>query len=142
MRVVATVLGALVLVGALLIGPLGAVAAGPYVYGCSPTAHFTGTEVFSATLYNGNATTANVTMKLLAFDGTNRSSLLSSGSTFTVGATTTKWVNWVTVDSANPQTTNTQPVTARIVSDVPLGIAVFTNVSGHNDYSPCTYFHP
>jgi hypothetical protein len=145
MRVIATTFAAGLLAGALLIGPLGAAAAGPYVYGCTPAAAFTGgTQPFFGTIYNGNATTANITFKLLAFDGTNVSAALglSPGQTFTVPPTTTKWVTWNSADNKNPVNNNGNATTVRIVSDIPVGVNVHTDVSGGKNFSPCTYFHP
>ena len=59
------------LVAALAVGPFGAAAAAPYVYGCTPAMYTGGTTNHEALLsiYNGSASTANLIHKILNADG-------------------------------------------------------------------------
>jgi hypothetical protein len=144
MRVVATVLGALVLVGALLIGPLGAVAAAPFVYGCTPGSILYGAALtYTSSLYNGSSATANVTMKLLAYNGTNVSALMNpSAQTFTITPTNTRWVTWTVPMNLDPSSNAAAPSTVRVVSDQPLALSMVFDYSASKVIVQCTYLHP
>jgi hypothetical protein len=144
MRVVATLLGALVLIGALFLGPLGAAGAAPYVYGCTPGSILYGAPLtYTASLYNGSATTANVTMKLLAYNGANVSALMTpSAQTFTITATNTRWVTWTVPMSQDPSSNAAAPSTVRVVSDQPLALSMVFDYSSTKVIVQCTYLHP
>jgi hypothetical protein len=63
--------GALAFAGAMAVGPFGVAAAAPYVYGCTPASVYDGNDVYvSLSIYNGSASTANLTHKVLAGNGT------------------------------------------------------------------------
>ena len=111
------------LVGALAVGPFGAVAAAPYVYGCTPAAYYYGSAYSGdVVIYNGSATTSNVTMKVLTGDGTIRLS-----SPLVIPATKTNFfrIN-IPPNSAPHIEDSTFPATVRLVSNVPVA-ATYTH---------------
>ena len=70
-RSILMAVSATALAGAMAVGPFGAAAAAPYVYGCTPVTFFeTGTETIARlTIYNGSASTATLILKILAGNG-------------------------------------------------------------------------
>jgi hypothetical protein len=125
---------------ALFLGPLATSATAPFVYGCGPAARSNASSAESrAVLYNGSAATANITLKLLASDGTNLSGLMvPAGSVFSIPATTTRWISW-TYPLAAP-TSPTVPISVRIVSDQSIAAGLF--VQNGAIIVPCSYLHP
>jgi hypothetical protein len=121
---------------AVVAGPLSTSAAAPFVYGCAPATEV-GSTLSRVTLYNGSATTANVTMKLLAFDGTNRSALMSPlGSSFTIAATNSRWVTWNTAAATDPAVDDSKPSSVRVVSDQSIAVGLnLRSGSLHSVYS-------
>jgi hypothetical protein len=127
---------------AAMVGPFGAAAAGPYVYSCDPGSPSGGGNNNAVYLYNGQATTANVTFRVLTANGTNITAGLGLPSTFTVAPTNTKVMVYVPPPGLNssftwdPQNVSTTVATLRIVSDVALGVGVnLFNGGDHNQ--PC-----
>ena len=61
------------LLAATVVGPFGAAATAPYVYGCTPATIFNmdrnSLYWVSMTIYNGTASSAHLTHKILAGDG-------------------------------------------------------------------------
>jgi hypothetical protein len=131
------------LVVALFVGPLGTTAATPFVYGCAPAAsNVASPTVSKVTLYNGSAAIANITMKLLASDGTNLSGLMSpAGSTFAIAATNSRWVDWSN-PAVDPAFDNTIPSTARVVSDQSIAVGIDIDAGSNETIFPCSYLHP
>ena len=70
------------LVVAVVIGPMGTAAAGPYVFGCTPLnwQGFAGNPRAALTIYNGSAATANLTHKVLSGNGRRGMASLSRNS--------------------------------------------------------------
>jgi hypothetical protein len=106
-------------------------AAGPYVYGCTPLTFPStgGSWNGDVSIYNGGATTANLTHKILAGDGTILNTGLSVATTSTLGATKTETLSF-TVDesSGSPGVGNsTLPASVRVVSDIPVAVGVVVN---------------
>jgi hypothetical protein len=131
--------GALALGVAMVFGSFRATAAAPYVYACSQVSFFVGaittTEV---TIYNGTATTANITFKALAYDGTNLNTALNSFSTnFTVGPTNTRWITWLNNANHNPVSDNALPSTVRVVSDQPVEVFANPKDGSEDNIYPC-----
>jgi hypothetical protein len=144
-RLIGTAVTATALAVALLVGPLGASATAPFVYGCTPAARQIagGSLTSTVTLYNGSAATANITMKLLAFDGTNVSTLmLPTVSVFSVPATTTKIVVWANPATVDPAVDNTIPSTVRVVSDQAIAVGIMLELATGPRAFPCMYLHP
>jgi hypothetical protein len=133
------------LLGALLVGPLGASATAPFVYGCTPAARVTagGNIGSTVTLYNGSAATANITMKPLAFDGTNLSALMHpAGSVFSILPTTTRVVETDSPMTVDPAVDNTIPSTVRVVSDQSIAVGIMVETPAGPLAYPCMYLHP
>jgi hypothetical protein len=118
------------LVALILSNVLGASAAGPYVYGCTPLTYDvpTANQNASINIYNGGATTANLTHKVLSGDGTQLQASLSIPSTSTLAPTKTVDFHFLTGGGAPNIDNNLIPVTVRVVSDVPVAVGV--NVGG------------
>jgi hypothetical protein len=110
--------------GALAFGSLTTSAAGPYVFGCGPMNFFNegsgGTTTGDISIYNGSATTANLTVKILAGDGTQLGATVTPAvpTTSALGATKTATIGF-TFPTGTPSSSNgTVPNSVRIVSDV------------------------
>jgi hypothetical protein len=120
-------MSAICLAGALAVGPFGAAAAAPYVYGCTPALLFVPSSSYEVDLwlYNGSASTASLTIKVLARSGAILNSTLSPVPppvTSTLVATNTAIYGWnapVAVFPTSP-TDSTLPASVRIVSSVPI----------------------
>ena len=113
------------LVGALAVGPFGAAAAPPYVYGCTPAGYFSDQApayVVELAIYNGSASTANLTHKVLAGNGTILNSAYSIPLTSILPPTHTSGiVEYAVHGTVKPTEPNgTLPYSVRIVSDVPI----------------------
>lgn len=125
----------------LILGTFQATAAAPYVYGCTPASFNNGGNISFARIYNGQTSTANVTFKAIAFDGTNLNSALSLTTNITVAAGKTNVVTW-TSPNVNPDTNNTAPLTLRLVSDQSIEASVTVSFGATQELVPCTYLHP
>jgi hypothetical protein len=141
MRRIIAAFGAGAISVALLLGTLQASAAAPYVYACSQVAIAANVlgnaRATRVTIYNGTATSANITMKALALDGTILNSALGITTSFSVPPTTTRWTTWQDGGTHDPGTDNANPSTVRIVSDQP--VETFTNatIGTENNIFPC-----
>jgi hypothetical protein len=107
------------LVAALAAGPFGAAAAVPYVYGCTPAAYYAGTAYFAElAIYNGSASTATITHKLLAGTGALLAGLPTTSS---LPATHTSVALFTVPAFTDPgEAVATTPAAVRIVSNVPV----------------------
>jgi hypothetical protein len=133
----------LALAGALMLGTFQATAAAPYVYACSQVSDYMPTpENTNVTIYNGTATTANITFKALAFDGINLNSSLSLQTTFTVAPTRTRWTGWFYAANHDASGDDTVPSTVRIVSDQPVEVFVNPTYSTGANIYPCLQQQP
>jgi hypothetical protein len=131
------------LVAMILSNVLGASAAGPYVYGCTALTWDVQNAASNAsvTIYNGGSTTANLTHKLLAGDGTQLGAAFMVPSTSSLLPTKTVDFHWVNPTGDPNITNNTIPTTVRIVSDVPVAVGV--QINGNVGVSvPCTLLSP
>jgi hypothetical protein len=122
---------------ALIVGPLGAAAAGPYVSGCgSLQIHWFGAtgggpnhETVQLDIYNGSASSATLTHKILAGDGT----ILNAGQTppvpltTTLAATKSEQFAWDGAAGNVNTSNNNIPASIRVVSDVPVAVGVLVN---------------
>lgn len=136
---------------ALAVGPFGAAATGPYVLGCTPVSFFNSgtatTYQVSLSIYNGSASTANVTTKVLAGDGTIRNGSLSGTIiylppvTSTIPATKTAAFRWSGATGVPAMDNPNVEASVRIVSNVPVSATLShdTGVTGA-DWHPnvCT----
>jgi hypothetical protein len=140
-NVASAVAGALL--AAVLMSGFQAAAAAPYVYGCTPADYPLGyaSGTGRVKIYNGSGAAANITMKFLAFDGTNLNVPMGITTNFTVGATTTKYMDYTTPAGA-PETGNTAPSTVRIVSDQSIEASADVPYSPANIVVQCAYLHP
>jgi hypothetical protein len=122
-RLMIGVIGAVAALAALAVGPFGAAAGAPYVYGCTPGQAFSasGDYLTILSVYNGSATAANLVTKILAFDG----QILNAPSgahfspvplTFTLDATRTYEKAWNSPGS----TALIRAASVRVVSNVPV----------------------
>jgi hypothetical protein len=137
------------LAGAIAVGPFGASAAAPYVYGCTPAA-IAGPNVFFTevlNVYNGSSTTANLTHKILAGDGT----ILNAATginmlpvTSTLAATRTDGFSWGTKQGYPTSGDSTIAATVRVVSNVPLAVTLAHDLAGTEDWRiiPCLPIQP
>jgi hypothetical protein len=123
---------AVALVMALAVGPFGAAAAAPYVYGCTPVTPFNSTTstiyYVALSIYNGSATSATVTTKVLAGNGSILNQNLNGTVpyfpppppfTATLGATKTLTYSWGNFGGV-PATDATVAAAVRVVSTVPV----------------------
>ena len=112
---------AIALAGAMAIGPFGAAAAAPYVYGCTP-ANFRTTEIagVSLSIYNGSASTANLTHKVLAGNGTQLNTALTVPIVSMLPPTHTKDLFWYGQGRTPDEGDNAIASSVRIVSNVPV----------------------
>ena len=121
LMVVAASAGALV--AALAVGPFGATAAAPYLYGCTsmtlPNAG--GTISWTVNIYNGSATTSILIIKFLDASGR----IFPGPFNQSLPATQT-FILTVTQPSGNPGAVSI-PTSLRVVSNVPVSIAVNAN---------------
>jgi hypothetical protein len=111
---------AIALAGAMAIGPFGAAAAAPYVYGCTPATvtRFSTQYLEQLNIYNGSAGTANLTTKILDAIGTILNSAVSMPLTSTLPPTQTFTYGWGAL-GGNVGTPGV-PASIRIVSNVPV----------------------
>jgi hypothetical protein len=127
------------LVAALVVGPFGAAAAPPYVYGCTPaTFWFTTSDYYvSLSIYNGTSTTANLTRKILAANGAilNSTMVDAPALTTTVAPTKTAVSTWFTKAGNPAELATTVPASLRIVSDVPV-VATYSHNLPFCDWKP------
>jgi hypothetical protein len=140
-RWILTAASAAALAAAMAVGPFGAAAAAPYVYGCTP-ATMRGPMVnydLSLTIYNGSATTANLTHKILAGNG----AILNAGSglnvlptTSTLPATHTAAFEWSTPQGEPSATGGTLAGSVRIVSNVPVAATLNHDPTETEDWKP------
>jgi hypothetical protein len=130
------------LIAIVLSNVLGASAAAPYVYGCTTPnlPGFGGSENVVMTIYNGSATTANLTTKILSGNGTQLQAGLGVASTSTLGATKTKTVAWVVAHSDPSETSSTAQNAVRVVSDVPISLGI--DIGGSNKQLACMQLIP
>lgn len=143
--------GVLALAAALAVGPFGAAAAGPYVYGCTPAAYYnTGTSyIVGLMIYNGSASTANVTHKILAGTGQvlNDPGNVSGTGFFTIAAlstlpaTHTSSRRFMTRFGRPNEGDATVAASVRIVSNVPVS-ATLTHELAPDILVPCTPQQP
>jgi hypothetical protein len=114
---------------ALVIGPLGTAAAGPYVFGCGPLSPHasSGTGNGQIDIYNGSAATANLTHKILAGDGTQLQVALIGSGTSTLAPTKTEQFFFSNPLGEISPTNSTIPAIVRVVSDVPVGVYIMLN---------------
>jgi hypothetical protein len=119
---------ALAFAGAIVAGPLGAEAAPPYVYGCTPglaLVNTTATEVNGYSIYNGSASSASLTIKLLDANGmilnavNNRNVPITS----TLPATHTTRFDWIDQGGV-PGIDAGRLAAVRIVASVPVSAAL------------------
>jgi hypothetical protein len=120
------------MVAALAMGPLGGAAAAPYVYGCVPALYYPQTSYLALLqIYNGSASTANVTHKILAGNGTLLNATLIDGPpvTSSIPATRTETFLYTNPDSTFITSMNegTKPASVRIVSNVPVSATLSHN---------------
>jgi hypothetical protein len=131
-RLIVGITSAAALVTALVVGPFGAAAAAPYVYGCTPASYFV-TDAYwtQLSVYNGSAATANSLVKELAGNG----ALLNIDAT-PLSPTQTKDQYFLVLPNASPSVENaTVPASIRIVSNVPLA-ATLSHLSAVRGSSP------
>ena len=131
-RLITLAASAASLLAAIALGPLGAAASPPYVYGCTPATYYannTGYLVFLS-IYNGSAATANLTHKVLAGDGTNLNAFFAVTQTSTLPPTHTSIRFWTAPGSYPLETNNSVPASVRIVSDVPVAATLNHNTPG------------
>jgi hypothetical protein len=142
-RSIAVAAAGFALVIAMLVGPLGAAAAAPYVYGCTPLSYPQSPgapqEFHTLSIYNGSASVAHLIVKILAGNGTNVSAnLIGANPSYTADPTKTLTLGFAT-DAGMPSMVDaTVPSSLRIVSDVPVSA---TDVVQLGDYHP-TYCSP
>jgi hypothetical protein len=123
---------------AMAVGPLGAGAAPPYVYGCTPAQEFNSATLYSVSLsiYNGSSSTANLTHKILAGNGTILNSIFAGALalpvTSTLGPTDTAVFAWGTVAGFASKTDGTVPASIRIVSNAPISATYSHDVATGN----------
>jgi hypothetical protein len=139
---------------ALLVGPLGAAAAGPYVYGCEPIQfHYFGAagggvghETIQLTIYNGAASAATLTHKILAGNGTilnNTANVTPAIALTTTLAATTSEEFAATVPVANVlPTQNDIPAAIRVVSNVPVAVGAVVTASSVVHVIECSDLRP
>ncbi len=123
---------------AAMVGPFGAAAAAPYVYSCTPGTPIAGGTQTPLYLYNGQASTATVTIRALTPDGTNITAGVGLPNPVTVNPTTTKVLVYtpppgnMSSFTFNPINSGTVVGSIRLVSDVALGVGV--NLSSGGDH--------
>jgi hypothetical protein len=130
------------LVAMILGNVIGASAAGPYVYGCATLnlPGMGGTETAVMTIYNGSATTANLTRKILSGNGTQLQAALGVASTATLGATKTSTTSWSVAHDTPSESSATVQNSVRIVSDVPVTVSI--DIGGSNKQLNCMQLVP
>jgi hypothetical protein len=140
--VIASTLAALA--AALTVGPLGVASAAPYVYGCTPATIYNDgvSYVPVLTIYNGSASTANLTHKILAGTG-----LILNQETFpvtsTLPATHTKENSYSVAGNTGPDELNaTTPATIRVVSNVPVAVTLVHDITGGQVAISCPVMQP
>jgi hypothetical protein len=136
------------LVAALAVGPFGAAAAAPYVYGCTPANYDNGYAGYTVvlTIYNGSATTANLTHKILASNGTIlNDNYPGLAVTSALPATTTVFFTFPTTGGPSAINDGTIPASVRIVSNVPVAPKLsfdLTNTGHDWKETDCTPLQP
>jgi hypothetical protein len=139
------------LVALILSNVMGASAAGPYVYGCTSLniVGLGGTERTTLSIYNGSATTANLTHKVLSGNGTNLNAGLQQDSVAapaalpnmsTLGATKTASFWWDDAHANPSVASSTVQSSVRVVSDVPVAVSLHVGTQG--SLAPCTQLIP
>jgi hypothetical protein len=145
-RLAAAAMFALALAGALAVGPLGVTAAAPYVYGCTPVTLNEANDVYTVQLwiYNGSATTAHITHKLLAGNGTLLNATFGVPITSTLKATHTLVRGFPAPGTNAGQPNGTVPAAFRIVSNVPVSVTLSSDFHGDLDWKSiaCTPQQP
>jgi hypothetical protein len=126
---------------------LGATPAAAFVYSCVPAQGQGGGNTTVLYLYNGQIATANVTVKVLAANGTNLNASLSpalSPQTFTIAAGVTRIIFWAQpacssfcYDTSAGTNASTVPANVRVVTDQELGVGLNILFSGDHPF-PCT----
>ena len=131
-------LGASATVVALALGPFGAAAAAPYVYGCTPAKlHANNGYTVILSIYNGSGATANLTTKVLTGTGTilNPSVNIPLPLTWTLPATHTRPLLWLSSTGYPLENIfDTVEASVRIVSDVPVAASLSHDISGTDDW--------
>jgi hypothetical protein len=137
---------ALGLSGAMVIGPFAAATGAPYVYGCTPvglTVSDADTDV-SLSIYNGSASAASLTHKILTANGTimnNAPGYYTMPTTSTLPPTQTATFVF-TVVPGNPSGF-TVATALRIVSNVPVSATLSHDISGSAwKIVPCAALQP
>jgi hypothetical protein len=129
--------GAMALAGAMAVGPFGAAAAAPYVYGCTQASYgATGDYQEALAIYNGSGATATLTHKFLAGNGTIVNNLVDAivggvegghpPTTSSLLPTHTKVLRWLSHGFFPDESDASTPATIRLVSNVPVA-AVLTH---------------
>lgn len=139
-------------------GPAGTSSGGPpYVWVCAPANYFGGSNtIANVYVFNAGASTANVAVNILNKDGVNLAGVAvpgaspaspgdptpvfsgdSGSSTTAVLAGNTRIVNWLTA-IGNPAAGGNVPVSVRVTSDQPVGVAANVEWSGFHPM-PCSF---
>jgi hypothetical protein len=128
------------LAAAALIVPFGATAAAPYVYGCTPATIYntdSSTYIVSMTIYNGTASSAHLTHKILEGNGSILNQFAGGAYvlplTSVLTPTSTAIFAWGTF-GGRPGIDAARAASVRIVSDVPIVASLSHDASGlHTD---------
>ena len=123
-RPILVAISGIALASAMVVGPFGAIAGAPYVYGCTPASNSETSDVYFANLsiYNGSASAANLTIKILAGNGSILNPVLGPVPIpvmQTLPPTHTT-VHWFFTAGFGDETDGTVPASIRIVSNVPV----------------------
>jgi hypothetical protein len=129
---------AVCLAGALAVGPLGTAAAAPFVYGCTPATLPTVPDVYqrSLSIYNGSTSTASLTHKILAGNGTILNSISSFPTTSSVLPTRTEVFTYTVVGGIPDSDNGTIGASVRIVSNVPVAATFSHDTKSVEDWKP------
>jgi hypothetical protein len=139
----------LALVAAMAIGPFGAAAAAPYVYGCTPATLFLSGNVphiLSLSIYDGSATSASLTIKVLSGDGHilngDAAPLLPPLAHALPATHTFEWA-WNTF-GVSGETNATIASSIRIVSNVPVSATLSHDIFHDSHWTPvvCSSLQP
>ena len=126
----------------------------PYVWACTPANYYSGGNTPGTVMvYNGSASLANVSVKLLNRNGTNLAGTQVPGAppgpvypgqtgttTVPLEADRTMVVSWTTAQG-NPATDTTVPTTVRVSSDQPIVVGSNIEFSGFHP-TVCGFMHP
>lgn len=153
-RSILIALSATAMAGAMAVGPFGVAGAAPYVYGCTPAILSYGvlqpSNLGKLSIYNGSASAANLTIKVLAGNGSILSTTIGFEEvpvTSTLPATHTAVYVYTTSGGIPAESNGTVAASIRIVSNVPVAatlslIPVFSTTAADVQIDDCASLQP